>query len=487
MFGLDGQAGSFALFTLTLIYGVDLLIRLWLLYHIPKRRRPSGALAWLLLIFAVPVFGTIFFFIIGTPKLSHRRRAIQKNMTHAFKQQTDYLEKARLTASVPGRFSAVAQLATSLTSLAPTKHNSATIVSGYDNIIEDIIRSIDSAKHQVLIEFYILALDETTEPFFQVLERAVQRGVVVYVLFDTWGSYKYPKYKEMKRRLTQIGVKWHKMLPLSLRPSQYDRPDLRNHRKIVVIDTEHAYIGSINMIDKRYHRKDDISYIELVVHLQGPSVSQVGAVFTSDWYAEAEEPPNYALNQAVTSDEGSSIVQIIPSGSSYQYQNNLKTFVTLIHRAEHAVSINNPYLVPDESLFNALITAAKRGVRVSILNSEAIDQWTVGHAQRSYYQELLESGVKIALYKKPHLVHEKFISVDDEVAVVGSSNLDIRSFELNLECVVLAYDQAVAITLRNRHEELLKNSRPIILDEWKERRLSSRFLESITRLTSSIQ
>lgn len=487
MFGLDEQTSLLTWTIVSFVYGVDFLVRLWLLFHIPKRRRPNAALAWLLLIFIVPVFGTIFFFIIGTPKLSRKRRAIQEDVTHTFKQQTNYLEQADLTASVSGRFASAAKLSTSLTSLAPTKHNNASIIYGYDSVIQDITAAIDKAEHHVLIQFYILALDDTTEAFFAALERATQRGVAVYVLFDAWGSRKYPRFKEMKERLSSTGAQWRSMLPLSLRPSRYNRPDLRNHRKIVVIDTEQAYVGSLNMIDKHYHRKDDISYIELAIHLRGPAVTQAAAVFTSDWYAETGEPPEYTLDEASTPPEGSSVVQVIPSGSSYQYQNNLKVFVTLIHRAEHSVIINNPYLVPDESLLNALMSAAKRGVKVSILNSEAMDQWAVGHAQRSYYQELLEAGVSISLYKKPQLVHEKFIAVDDEVGVVGSSNLDIRSFELNLECIVVAYDKAIAVTLRERHEELLQHSQALTLTTWQKRRLSSLLLERITRLSSSLQ
>lgn len=487
MFGLDWQVSTLTLGIVSVVYGVDLLVRLWLLFHIPKRRRPTSALAWLLLIFILPVFGTIFFFIIGSPQLSRKRRAIQGKVTDAFKQQTDFLEQKKLTAEVPGRFASTARLSTSLTSLAPTARNEATIIHGYDTIIQDTTKAVDEAKHHVLVEFYILALDDTTEPFFQALERARKRGVNVYVLFDAWGSHKYPRFAEMKERLSAMGAYWRSMLPLSLRPTRYNRPDLRNHRKIVVIDTSQAYVGSLNMVDKRYHRKDDISYIELAICLRGPAVTQTSAIFSSDWYAETGKPPKYELDEASISSTGSSVVQVIPSGPSYQYQNNLKFFVSLIHLAERSVSINNPYLVPDESLLNALKSAAKRGVKVSILNSEAMDQWAVGHAQRSYYQELLEAGVEIYLYKKPELVHEKFIAVDDSVGVIGSSNLDIRSFELNLECVVVAYDEKVAKTLREHHEKLLGHSTVITLETWKKRRFVSSLIESITRLSSSLQ
>ncbi len=143
--------------------------------------------------------------------------------------------------------------------------------------------------------------------------------------------------------------------------------------------------------------------------------------------------------------------------------------------------------MPDESLLSALIAAAQRGVKVSILNSEAMDQWMVGHAQRSYYEELLRAGIELSLYNKPQLVHEKFLAIDDEVGVVGSSNLDIRSFELNLECVVIVYNAVTARKLRRHHEALLTNSRRLSLAEWGKRPLWPSLLDSLARLTSALQ
>ena len=470
-----------------LIFGIDLLIRIWLVTYVPKRRKPTAAMAWLLLIFIIPIFGTVLFFIIGNTKLSRKRRAEQVQITDMLRHYTKELNKAALTQEIVYPYDATANLATELTGLMPTKHNAAHILTGYDEIIDDIIEKINTATHYIYIEFYIIALDATTEPFFQALEDAKKRGVAVYVLFDTWGSHKFPRYKEMMKRLSEVTTDWRKILPLGLSFKKYNRPDLRNHRKIVVVDNTAAYIGSLNMIDKTYHRKDDISYIELAVRLEGPSVNNAAAVFASDWYSET----NIALTDFMTNSTiakcGETPIQIIPSGPSYQYQNNLKTFVSLIYSARHSIVITNPYLVPDESLLSALISAAKRGVKVSVLNSEAMDQWLVGHAQRSYYSELLEAGVSISLYKKPQLVHEKYISIDDTIGVIGSSNLDIRSFELNLECVVVAYDANVAKQLTARHNELLQHSKSVSLAAWKKRSNWQNFLDSIARLTSALQ
>lgn len=470
-----------------ILFAIDLGVRIWLLVYIPKRRKPTAATAWLLLIFTIPFLGTLLFVAIGHSKLSKARRNKQTAITNILHAYTAELERAHLTQQAPAPYDGAASLATSLTGLAPTASNAVSLLTGYDEIIEDIIEKINTATHYIYVEFYILALDTTTEPFFEALEAAKKRGVDVYVLFDAWGSRKFPQFKKMMQRLDSATTAWHKVLPISLIPKKYNRPDLRNHRKIVVIDNTAAYIGSLNMIDKTYHRKDTISYIELMARLEGPSVNALATIFASDWYSETGKALSDFMKNATIARKGSVPVHIVPSGPGYPYQNNLKTFVSLIYTARKSIVITNPYLVPDESLLSALISAAKRGVHVSILNSEAMDQWMVGHAQRSYYAELLEAGVHIYLYKKPQLVHEKHFAIDESVAVIGSSNLDIRSFELNLECVVIAYDAVTAKQLTTRHAALLKKSTKVHLATWRKRRGWKNLLDSIARLSSALQ
>lgn len=472
---------------IVLIFLIDLFIRIWLLIYIPKNRKPTAATAWLLLVYILPLLGTALFFILGSTKLSSRRRKDQEYITTMFRHYAENLKEANLIARIKEPYNYKAKLAESLTHMAPTVGNTVKIISGYDDLIRKMTINIHKAKEYVYVEFFAIALDDSTEAFFKAMEDAVKRGVKVYVLYDYLGSKKYPRYKEMKKRLTEIGTEWHAMLPLTIHYAKYNRPDLRNHRKIVVIDNTDAYIGSLNLIDKTYHRKDDISYIELIAHFQGPAVNEAAAVFASDWYCESGEALHHFMTNSIPSVKGAQIAQIIPSGPGYPYENNLKFFVSLIHSAEKSVTITNPYLVPDESLLNALLSASLRGVKISILNSEAMDQWMVGHAQRSYYEELVTAGVTISLFKKPQLVHEKFIAVDDEVAIIGSSNLDIRSFELNHECTIAVYDVATAKALVKHHEHLLQSSKKVTLDTLRKRSGWESFLDSIARLTSALQ
>lgn len=481
------EATTIAWGIIFLIYAIDLGVRLFLLFYIPQNRKPTAAAAWLLAIYVVPLWGTLAFLLIGSTKLSKRRRRAQQQVDLMLKRYSRNLRKAGLSASIEPPHDLRAKLAESLTALAPSKRNAVAVLTGYDEIIEDMTRKVLAATSYVYVEFFAMALDDTTEPFFKALETARARGVEVYVLFDTLGSRKYKGYRAMKQRLTAMGAHWRATLPISLRPAKYNRPDLRNHRKILVIDNRFGYLGSLNMIEKTYQRKDDISYLELVSRLEGPAVNEAAAVFASDWYCETGVVLKQFTENTIPSKRGRVAAQVIPSGPGFPFENNLKYFTSMIHSARHSITITNPYLVPDEALLDALISAAQRGVHISILNSEAIDQWMVAHAQRSYYEALLQAGVEIHLYKKPQLVHEKFLVIDTKVGIIGSSNFDIRSFELNLECIVAAYDKTIARTLIKHHRALLAHSQRISLDSWRRRSIWSRFLDSIARLTSALQ
>ncbi len=470
-----------------LILGVDVIVRLALLFYIPRNRKPTSAIAWLFAIVVIPVVATILFFVIGRRSLSKQRIAKQVHINELYQRYNRGLRRSQLNSKVPEKYVAAAKLSEELAYLAPTGHNNITLVGGYDTIIEHMTTAVSRAEKYIYLEFFAMALDKTTEPFFVALEEARERGVEIYVLFDYLGSRKYPRYRAMKKRLTAMGVEWHSMLRISILPGKYNRPDLRNHRKILVIDNKDAYLGSLNLIDKTYHRKDDISYAELAAHMEGPVVNEAAAVFASDWYAETDTVLHHFTTNSQKHPKGTSVAQMLPSGPGYPYRNNLKVFVEALHAAKKSIYISSPYFVPDESLLAALTSAAIRGVRVCVLNSEAMDQWMVGHAQRSYYEQLMESGIEIWLYKKPQLLHSKYMIIDDDLGIIGSSNLDIRSFELNLESSVVFYDTKVVKKLTKHFQGDIDNSRQIELSSWRKRPRRKQFLDSIARLTSALQ
>ena len=286
----------------------------------------------------------------------------------------------------------------------------------------------------------------------------------------------------------------HHTLPLDPLGHQWNRIDLRNHRKIVVVDGVVGFTGSHNLIEDTYHKRSNIKkgihYIELVVRVTGPVVREFNAAFITDWYSETEElldertAPEMRVRIPVT---GEALCQVLPSGPGFEHNNNLMLFVALLHAARRRITIVNPYVVPEESLLVALTSAAQRGVEVTLMVSEIGDQFLVEHAQGSYYEELLKAGVIIYRYQAPVILHSKSISIDDDIAVIGSSNMDIRSFELNFEITLVCYGAQVVADLRKLEDEYLRCSRQLHLEEWQARPLHTKLFDNLARLTSALQ
>ncbi len=468
-------------------------IPLLMVFFVPANRKPSAATAWLMLIFAMPWLGLLIYLLLGSPKLSLQRRTLQRQINQYI---SSFIEEARadpalqalVAPPLPVRYEPFVRLGTNLGALPAMAENTVSILTDYDGIIAELATRIASAKRFVHIQFYILIADTATEACFAAMEQAVARGVSVRVLYDPVGSRKYPTYRATLARMRASGIKALPMLP-PYRRGDFNRIDLRNHRKIVVIDGEVGYTGSFNLIDRTYHRRDNISYDELIACVGGPAVDALDAVFRTDWYAESgerlteKEHPAYPIELTPA---GTALCQVLPSGSGFEAENNLRVFVDLIHASRRRLVICNPYFVPDDALMMAVVNAAMRGVAVTMYNSEAHDQFLVAYAQRSYYEELLRVGVEIRLYKAPTLLHSKTISIDDDLAVIGSSNMDMRSFQLNLEVSLIAYDHGVVRDLRLAEAEYHTRSRAISLSEWEQRPLRGRLFENVTRLMSAV-
>lgn len=466
-----------------IVFVIDWAIRLALVFYIPRGRKPTAATAWLLAIFILPgILGLFLYFLIGNTRPSRLRRERQTELNRKILET-----RPARAPSYPAAIEPFIRLNRNLSKFQAVYGNKGTILPEYLAIIEHIVRDVKAAKHYIYIESFALALDSVTEPLFEAMEQAADRGVAVYVLFDTIGSHKYDRRLEMERRLRYSAIKWRGMLPISISFKRYSRPDLRNHRKLIAIDNSVAYIGSLNLIHPRYERKDDIIYEELAMRMQGPIVQHVATTIAGDWYSETAEILTEYMELPIQKAKGKQLMQLLPSGPAYKNENNLKLFVDLIYSAKKRIVITNPYLVPTEPLLIALVTAAQRGVEVVIINSEAIDQRWVGHAQRSYYMQLLNAGVQIYLHKAPVLLHSKHLTIDNGIAVIGSSNMDVRSFELDYECSIVIYDKHVVSRLRAVQKHDLSRSTRLTRAVWKKRGFRDLFFDSIARLTSALQ
>lgn len=475
-------------------YVLSWLIVVASLFVVPRNRRPGSATAWLMLIFLVPYLGLVLFWLIGSPKLSRKRRALQGGMDKRIAAvvatvQHDPVLGPVFDPPVSDRVAPIVRLASALGGMPVCTGNAVEILPDYDEAIRRMTDAVRAADLFVHVEFYILAMDATTEPFFSALEDAVRRGVKVRLLADHIGSRKYPGRERMAERLTRAGVEWHWTLPLRPFSNHWNRPDLRNHRKILVVDGLVGFTGSMNMIDRSYlvarNRKLGLSYIDLHAQVTGPLVAELDAAFRTDWYSETNDllgPPDVPPLGS-----GTALCQVLPSGPGYSDDNNLKVFVALIHAARERLVITSPYFVPDDALMTAITSAAQRGVAVTLFSSAVGDQFLVSHAQRSYYEQLLVAGVEIQLLRTPVLLHGKHMTVDDDLAAIGSSNLDMRSLTLNLEITLLAYDRGVVSALRGVEAAYRAHTDPVDLATWRMRPALWQLLDNLARLTAALQ
>jgi cardiolipin synthase len=439
-----------------------------------------------------PLFGLFIYLLIGSPKLPKKRRDEQKKTVDQRLNKIDNdaflppLKRVQPETDI----TPFALLNQNLSGFPVYKGNDINVIDDYEKAISSLVEDISKARKFVHIEYYIIAMDHQTKSLFKALKNAAERNVKIRLMYDAIGSKKYPNFKEMKRTFSDMSIEWAPMLPLRLPGKKFTRPDLRNHRKIAVIDGKIAYTGSLNLIDRRYHRKDSLYYDELVARVQGPVVSQFNAIFLTDWHSETGKRLTKQLNPELNfkpSIKDNILAQVLPSGPGFEDFNNLKLFTSLIHSAKKRIFITNPYFVPDDSLMVAITSAAQRGVEVIMINSKIIDQNFVGYAQRSYYEELLKAGVKIYLYKWPILLHSKHMTIDDGIAVIGSSNLDLRSFQLDLEVTLVAYDKTVVNQLKQVQLKNLSNSKKLSLTTWQKRPSKNKIFENIARLTSALQ
>jgi cardiolipin synthase len=481
-----------ALFVVVGLLIIDLAIRVVAIIVVPRNRKPTAGMAWLLAIFFIPYFGVLFFLLIGNPKLPKHRREKQAEVDRAILEATHGVERVSDTRAWPSWFGGIVQMNRNLGSMPLVGSNSAELIGEYQDSLDQMTAAISNAKAYVHVEFYIFALDQTTKPFFDALGEAVARGVTVRVLLDHIASMRIPGYRKTLARLTEMGVQWHLMLPIQPFKGKYQRPDLRNHRKILVADGEVAFMGSQNVIDRGYHKKSNerrgLKWKELVARVEGPIVSGLDAIFSSDWYLETGEVIVTEIPAFDQPGEAQNLdCQVVPSGPGFRNENNLKLFLSLLYAAKERIIITSPYFVPDESMLYAISGATQRGVHVELFVSEIGDQALVYHAQRSYYEALLRTGVKIYLYPAPYILHSKHFSIDDDVAVIGSSNMDIRSFELNAEISLLVRGASFVRDMREIEAGYRSMSRELTLDEWLQQPLRSTVLDNLARLTSALQ
>ncbi|MGH8062537.1 MAG: cardiolipin synthase [Pseudoxanthomonas sp.] len=461
------------------LLALDWLIRLAALLWIPTRTTPAAARSWLLLVGFLPLVGLPLYLLFGHPWLSRERVRRQALASEVIRAEQAPHGALRWMPAGSGAAVEMVPLVERLGDFMPTHGNAVELLDDYDTSLRALLADIDNAKERVHLLYYLLFDDTVGEAICVALERATARGVHCRLLLDAVGAKR--GLKRYAHRLRAAGVDLHVMLPGGLRWRRSGRMDLRNHRKVAVIDSVAGYVGSQNLADAMFVH--GFPNRELVARVQGPVVAHLEGVFASDWYIETGE--RLQVKPVPASSDGNVAMQLLPSGPAYPFENARDTVNALIHLARRKLVLTTPYFVPDDATLSALRIAALSGVEVQLILSASNNQKLTAWAQDSYYDELLASGVKIALYR-PHFLHAKHLSVDDDIALVGSINLDIRSFALNAEIGLLCYDRDVVARMREVEADYLADADVIAVEQWRRRPAWRRSREGIARLADSL-
>ena len=436
---------------------VLLIIRVLLKPH----RDPSARLTWLVVVIALPIGGIIAYLLLGETNIGRKRaermRAVLEQMPSV--SAAPGADAASLAPAIPERYQHLFHVGRSISGFAPIGGNRAQLPPDSNAVIEALVADIDAAQDHVHLLFYIWLTDNNGLKVAQALMRAAERGITCRAMADDLGSRATIRSTHWQA-MQAAGVRLARALPIGnpILRMLGGRIDLRNHRKIVVIDDWITYCGSQNCADPEFRVKAKYApWVDLMVRFEGPIARQNQHLFAGDWMAHVDDDIDALLRRPLPAAEPGISAQVVGTGPTVRYSAMPELFETLIYSARHSLVITTPYYVPDESMQAALCASARRGVETLIVFPQRNDSRIVAAASRSYYADLLAAGVRIYEYVGG-LLHAKSLTLDGEISLIGSANMDRRSFDLNYENNILLVDPGLTQQIRARQQRYLDSA-----------------------------
>jgi len=470
----------------TFVLAAHWLIVAGLSIRVIMRRPPVGvSLAWLAVISSAPFVGAVAYLLFGERRLGRQRAArIAASIGNVQKWQTVLRHQYDAAATqIEATVEPIQRHAEHVLGFPVLTGNNIELLDNFQAVFDALVADIDGARSKCHICFYIWHEGGRAAEVVDALVRAAQRGVQCRALADAVGSKAFLR-GDLARRLRHAGVELTAALPTGPLRTLFVRRDLRNHRKIVIIDDRVAYTGSQNLVDPRFFKQESGvgEWVDAIARITGPAASALDAVFGLDWSVEtgrACELPPAATNGPP--EPAGSMVQIVPSGPDLQPEAIHQLLLTAIYTARRELVMTTPYFVPDESVLTALLSAALRGVEVTLIVPARNDSMLIRYASVAHFDDLMSAGANIALFKGG-LLHTKSLTIDGSISVFGSVNFDMRSLWLDFEISLFVYNAAFTKQLGALQNTYLRNSDRLELDAWRQRPVWVQFMENTFRL-----
>ena len=479
---------DYAWITGLVLLGDVLLVVTFGLRAILARHTTGATLAWLMVLIAVPFAGAVLYLLLAERRIGRRRRAKAARLLSLYQGwQRGMAERSSTPEdAVPMGLRPIRRQLVSAAGMPAMGGNALELVDDAETALRGLIADVDAATQTVHICTYIWHPGGTADDVVAAVERAARRGVACRIIADAVGSKLFLR-GPAPARLRAAGAEVVPALPVNVFRALFRRVDLRNHRKLAILDGEIAWTGSQNIVDPRYFKLDAGvgQWIDMSVRIRGPAVEALAGVFLADWELESTADARAEIGIEPAPIVGETVMQVLPSGPGYAPEALHQVLLTTIYSARERLILTTPYFVPDEAMLTALCSAAQRGVDVRIILPERVDSLLVRHASRAHYQDLLDAGVELLLFPDG-LLHSKTITVDGELSLVGSVNLDVRSFWLNFELTVLVYDPAFTATVEDVQLAYGARSSRVDPDVWKRRPLRQRLVENTMQLLTPL-
>ena len=429
-------------------------------------RQPESRAAWLLMLVAFPYLGVLAYLLLGTTNIGRRRAARLSAIARALPRPETAPGWPMAQALADADDAPLFRLGTSISGYPAVGGNRAELMADSDAAIDHLVADIDAAAHSVHLIFYIWLDDRNGRRVAEALRRAAGRGVACRALVDDLGSRAFIRSAQWPA-LAGAGVRVLRALPVGnpLLRALRGRIDLRNHRKLVVIDNRLTYCGSQNCADPAFLPKAKYGpWVDVFLRFEGPVVRQNQHLFATDWMGHGGDDLTALLAEPMPPASRGFVAQVIATGPTDRAAAMPELFESLIYAARRELIITTPYYVPVPALQAALCAAANRGVSATLILPARNDDFAVGATSRSHYRALLEAGVRLHEFG-PGLLHAKTITIDGHLSLIGSANMDRRSFDLNYENNILVRDEALTAALHARQAHYLASSRRITLDD----------------------